>query len=329
MNGEADRGVDAVERSGEIVSRMRESFGATVVGQEALLRSLLLGVFGDGHVLVESVPGLAKTTAAKALAACFAADFARVQCTPDLLPSDIVGTEVYDHATSSFTTRLGPVHTNFLLIDEINRASAKTQSALLEAMQERQTTVGGALHQLPDPFLVVATQNPIEHEGTYLLPEAQLDRFLVKAVLTYPTAAEEAEVLRRATHDSAQVAQVPVASLDELRLVRDTARDVHVSVELRDYVVRLVRATRAIDRVDPALAGYVELGASPRGALALQACARVVALLAGRDHVLPEDIKSVRHEALRHRVALTFDALADDVDVDVLIDAVFDAVPVP
>ncbi|RWR16551.1 AAA family ATPase, partial [Agrococcus lahaulensis] len=252
-------------------------------------------------------------------------------CTPDLLPSDIVGTQIYDQHSGDFRTQLGPVHANFVLLDEINRSSAKTQSAMLEAMQERQTSIGGETHALPEPFLVLATQNPIEQEGTYTLPEAQLDRFLLKEVLTYPTPTEEAEIVRRAEtgvfergHDG------PVASLDDVRFLQSLVKRVYVDQAITNYVVQLMYVTRhAEEYIGAQLAGYIEYGASPRGSLSFSMASRALALVQGRDWVIPEDVKDLRHAVLRHRLILGYEAEADGVASEQIIDAVFGAVRTP
>jgi MoxR-like ATPase len=298
-------------RAQQVAANIAASFDAKVVGQSRLRESLLVGLLTGGHILLESVPGLAKTTAAQAVAEAVSADFRRIQCTPDLLPSDIVGTQVYDAAKGTFTTQLGPVHANIVLLDEINRSSAKTQSAMLEAMQERQTSIGGQEYRLPSPFLVLATQNPIEQEGTYQLPEAQMDRFMLKDVLDYPSPAEEAEIIRR---------------IDAQELVRR----VYIDPAVINYIVGLVFVTRnAHQYIDSRLAGFIEFGASPRASIAFSQAARAVALLNGRDHVIPEDVKTLAHRVLRHRLILNFDAVAEQVRVETVIDAVVAAVQTP
>jgi MoxR-like ATPase len=324
---------DEQARAGELVGRMRRAFEAKVVGQERLAASLLVTTLAEGHILLESVPGLAKTTAAATLAGVVSASFARIQCTPDLLPSDIVGTEVFDPALGEFETRLGPIHANFVLLDEINRASAKTQSATLEAMQERQTSIGGVVHPLPRPFMVLATQNPVEEEGTYPLPQAQTDRFLVKEVIGYPSAADELEILNRV--DSGVLGTrasdpEPVIGVEDLRWLIDLTQRVYVDESVKRYAIAVVRATRVGAGVlDPEVESYVELGASPRGSIALQQASRALALLQGRSFVVPDDLRELRHPVLRHRVRLGFQALADAISVESVIDAVVAVVPTP
>jgi len=282
-------------------------------------------------VLLESVPGLAKTTAAQALSDSVQASFRRIQCTPDLLPSDILGTQIFDYTKSVFETQLGPVHANFVLLDEINRSSAKTQSAMLEAMQEKQTTIGGTVYPLPQPFLVLATQNPIEQEGTYQLPEAQLDRFLLKEVLDYPTFAEELEIIDRV--DSGVYEReddAPPATLDDVVFLQKLVHEVYLDQSLKNYIVSAVYVTRHPDQyLAPELATCIEYGASPRASIAFSRAARALALLEGRDHVIPEDIKALRHVILRHRIILNFEAIAQDIRPETLIDAVFASIPAP
>lgn len=322
-----------LERAADIVERVRRAYDERLVGQEQLRTSLLVTMIAEGHVLVESVPGLAKTTAVSTLAGIVDASFARIQCTPDLLPSDIVGTQVYDPANGEFDTRLGPVHANFVLLDEINRSSAKTQSATLEAMQERQTSIGGLAYPLPSPFMVMATQNPIEEEGTYPLPHAQMDRFVLKEVIDYPSASEELEVLDRVDRGilGAKASAVePVVGLADVRFLIDLAARVYVDDEVKRYAVALAQATRAAgELIDPVLASYVELGSSPRGSIALQQASRALALLQGRSFVVPDDVRALCHAVFRHRIRLGFQAVADDVPVETIIDAIVAAVPTP
>ena len=314
-----------------LLDRMNDIFQHTVVGQEGLRRALTAALLAGGHVLVESVPGLAKTTAAQTLASAVSGTFHRIQCTPDLMPNDIVGSQIWSQERGEMVTQLGPVHANMVLMDEINRSSAKTQSAMLEAMQERQTTIGGVNHKLPRPFMVMATQNPIEEEGTYVLPEAQMDRFLLKEVITYPTPVEELEVLTRI--DSGQMssqASVAPITLDDVRTLQEARRRVFVHDTLKAYIVDIVNTTRgAGPNPLPGWNKHVRVGASPRGGIALMQIAQAIALMAGRNHVMPDDIKEMRYGILRHRIIRTFDALADNVSIEGLIDAVFNAVPVP
>ena len=315
-----------------VVDAIGSLYRSRVVGQDGLFLSLLVALFGNGHVLLESVPGLAKTTAAQTLADAVKATFHRIQCTPDLLPSDIIGTQIYNYAKGTFETQLGPVHANFVLLDEINRSSAKTQSAMLEAMQERQTTIGGVMHKLPRPFVVLATQNPIEQEGTYELPEAQMDRFMLKEVVNYPTPQDEAEMLNRI---EAGVFEQPIneaqaVNLEDIVKVQDLVKKVYVDQVVKQYIVSLVAATRDPGSViSKDLAKYVEYGASPRASITFLQVARVIALLNGRDYVTPDDVKLLRYSVLRHRIILNFEAIADDVHQEAIIDAIFAAILTP
>ena len=319
-------------RAQRVAAGVARSFDAKVVGQSRLRESLLVGLLTGGHILLESVPGLAKTTAAQTLAEAVSAEFRRIQCTPDLLPSDIVGTQIYDAAKGTFRTQLGPVHANIVLLDEINRSSAKTQSAMLEAMQERQTSIGGQDYRLPSPFLVLATQNPIEHEGTYQLPEAQMDRVKLKDVLDYPSPAEEAQIIARIDAGVFTPEQKPAAaaSLDAILEIQELTRRIYIDPAVINYIVGLVYVTRnAAQYIDARLAGFIEFGASPRASIAFSQAARAVALLNGRDHVIPEDVKALAHRVLRHRLILNFDAVAQQVPVESVIDAVVAAVQTP
>ncbi|MBF4164007.1 AAA family ATPase [Nocardioides acrostichi] len=327
---------EELDQAAELTRAVSVAFRGQVVGQGRLLTSMLVALMTEGHVLLESVPGLAKTLASSTLAKAVAAQFSRIQCTPDLLPSDIVGTQVYDPRHHVFETQLGPVHANIVLLDEINRASAKTQSAMLEAMQERQTSIAGQVHPLPRPFMVLATQNPIDDEGTYVLPQAQMDRFLLKEVLDYPSPDDETAMLDRIGDGrlggggghGALVSGV-IQPADVLALQELTSR-VYVDASVKRYIVELVAATRDAEKVvGPEIGAYVETGASPRGSIAFFAVARALAVLAGRDHVIPEDVRELRHSVLRHRIRLTFDALADRVQPETVIDAVFAASPTP
>ncbi|MGP0223036.1 AAA family ATPase [Paenarthrobacter sp. NCHU4564] len=334
LQNTATAGIDAPDmaRAQQLVASIMRSFEAKVVGQSRLRETLVIGLLTGGHVLLESVPGLAKTTAAHALAESVSADFRRIQCTPDLLPSDIAGTQIFDAAKGTFITQLGPVHANIVLLDEINRSSAKTQSAMLEAMQERQTSIGGESYPLPAPFLVLATQNPIEQEGTYRLPEAQMDRFMLKDVLDYPTPAEEAEIIRRFDAGVFDPASKPpaAASLDAVVQAQELVRRVYIDPAIVRYIVGLAYVTRnAAQYLEPHLAALVEFGASPRAGIAFSQAARALALINGRDHVIPEDVKNLAHRILRHRIVLGFDAVVEGIAVETVIDAVLASVQTP
>lgn len=322
---------DDLARAEELLGRVTRTFAERVVGQDQLRIAMVSTLIAGGHILLESVPGLAKTTAAQTLAAAVSGSFHRIQCTPDLMPNDIIGTQILNYASGEMSTQLGPVHANLVLLDEINRSSAKTQSAMLEAMQERQTSIGGVVYPLPKPFMVLATQNPIEEEGTYVLPEAQMDRFLMKEVLTYPKPAEEADVLDRISRGtfSTPITTTPITTQDVLWL-QATADRVWVDPVIKQYIVALVNTSRGGGpRPVPGIDRHVRVGASPRGGIALMKVAQAIALQAGRTYVTPDDVGLLRHCVLRHRLVRTYDALADDVAPEAIIDAIFAAVPTP
>ncbi len=300
-----------------------------LVGQRRLVDRLLVGLLTDGHVLLEGVPGLAKTLAVRTVAAALHLTFKRVQFTPDLLPADVVGTQIYNPRTGEFTVKPGPVFANVVLADEINRAPAKVQSALLEAMQERQVTVGDTTFPLPRPFFVLATQNPVEQEGTYPLPEAQVDRFMLKVLVDYPSKAEELAVLDRMGGLDGPAAVSPVltpADLDELRRAVDA---VYVDGKVKQYLVDVVRATRKPAEYGLDIGGLIQLGASPRATLALHKAAKAHAFLAGRGYVTPDDVKALAPDVLRHRVVISFEAEAEDLKPDAVVRKVLDGLPVP
>jgi MoxR-like ATPase len=321
---------EELARATTILSGIGATYDKKVVGQASLRRSLMIALITGGHILLESVPGLAKTTAAQALADAVSADFKRIQCTPDLLPSDIIGSQIYNAKTATFETQLGPVHANFVLLDEINRSSAKTQSAMLEAMQEKQTTIGGVHYPLPVPFLVLATQNPIEQEGTYHLPEAQLDRFLLKEVLDYPAFDEEITIINRIDAGAFESTDAATSGIDDVLFLQDAVKRVYLDESITNYIVSAVYITRNADKyIAKPLADGIEYGASPRASIAFSRAARALALLNGRDHVIPEDVKDLRHVVLRHRLILGFEAIADGIEPETIIDAVFDAVKAP
>jgi MoxR-like ATPase len=314
----------------DITTRIRSEAAKVLVGQEEAFTQLLIALFSGGHVLLEGVPGTAKTLMAKTLAALTQTEFKRVQFTPDLMPSDVVGTQVYEMGSGQFRLRTGPIFTNVLLGDEINRAPAKTQSALLEAMEERQVTIEGQRLPLPEPFFVLATQNPVEYEGTYPLPEAQLDRFAMKLVVRYPSREEELRVLDR----MARTENVPkvraVTSLDQIREARAAIDQVALDPRLREYIVSVVHATRAPKEAGLGeLVGRIHYGASPRATIWLALCARANAFLEGRPYVVPGDIKRVAPDALRHRVLPTYEADAEGLSSDKLVARVLETVPVP
>ncbi len=312
-----------------LTSSVTEEVGKRIVGQEPMMERLLIGLLTGGHILLEGVPGLAKTLAVRSVAEVIRTTFRRIQFTPDLLPADIIGTMVFDQRTSEFHAKRGPLFANIVLADEINRAPAKVQAALLEAMQEKQVTIGGETHVLEEPFLVLATQNPIEHEGTYALPEAQLDRFMLKVVVGYPTRDEEKEIVWRMS-SGRDIPLRPVADPSEIMSLRQTIAELYMDQKLVDYIVDIVRATRepqsvGLQEVRPLIA----YGASPRATIYLAQAARAHAFLRGRAYVVPEDVKAMAPDVLRHRVLLTFEAEAEDVTSDHIISKILDAVDVP
>ena len=317
-----------VEEQRELLEQALFEIKRVIAGQDAMLERVLVCLLAGGHLLIEGVPGLAKTLTIKTTAQVLGGSFQRVQFTPDLVPSDLVGTRMYRPDSGSFDTELGPVFCNFLLADEINRAPAKVQSALLEVMQERQVTIGHDTLPVPDPFLVLATQNPIESEGTYPLPEAQLDRFMFKVVIDYPSDREEVAVVDRSLADAARVEQVLTPEL--LGTYQRCAQEVFVDRQVSEYAVALVSATRrpaeyGIEEIAP----YIEFGASPRGSINLVHGGRALALLRGRNYVIPEDVRALALDVLRHRLVLTYEALADSLSADDILRKVLDAVPLP
>jgi MoxR-like ATPase len=313
----------------QIVENIKTEISKVLVGQDKMIEGLLAGLLCRGHILLEGVPGLAKTTAVNALAKTLGLNFKRVQFTPDLLPSDIIGTEIYDPSNNTFKIKQGPVFTNLLLADEINRAPAKVQSALLEVMQERQVTIGDETFKIDLPFLVMATQNPVEQEGAYELPEAQLDRFMMKVVVGYNTKEEELEIARRVANNSFGEIQ-QVATIEDLNKIREEALQVHMDEEIEAYIIELVAATR-----DPKAYGleeleaYIEFGASPRASIDMYKAARAIAYLKGQDYVSPIEIAYIAKEILRHRIILSYEAQAEDVTQDEIIEKILAAVPIP
>ena len=299
-----------------------------VVGQDSFLERVLVAILAQGHLLVEGVPGLAKTLTVKTLARTIRGTFRRIQFTPDLVPADLVGTRIYNQKTGEFSTSLGPVFTNLLLADEINRAPAKVQSALLEVMQERQVTIAGETHHVPEPFLVMATQNPIETEGTYPLPEAQVDRFMMKVLVGYPSETEEFVIVERVTGATQDV--MPVATTTELASLYRDCRSGYVDPALMQYAVKLVAATREPERYGiKDIARYITFGASPRASIALVECGRALAFLRGRSYALPEDVVDIAPDVLRHRLSLSYEALADGISADRLVLEILRRVPAP
>jgi MoxR-like ATPase len=320
---------EQVREQSHFVTAVRGEVAKVIVGQEYLVNRLLIALLCNGHVLVEGVPGLAKTLTVKTLADALQLKFVRVQFTPDLLPADLIGTRIYNQQTGGFSTALGPVFANIVLADEVNRAPAKVQSALLESMQERQCSIGGETFPLPEPFMVLATQNPIEQEGTYPLPEAQLDRFLMKAVVSYPNRLEERVILQRGLARESTVVE-RVISPEMLIAARRAMQMVHLEDPLQDYIVALVRATRwPAEHKMPQLASLIAFGASPRASIYLAQTAQAHAFLDGRGYVTPEDVKAVAPDVLRHRVILTYEAEAEELTPDEIISRVLEGVDVP
>jgi len=321
-----------IEEAGQTIEKLRVQARKVLVGQNDLLESLILALVSDGHILLEGVPGLAKTLAIKALARTVKTGFSRIQFTPDLLPADLIGTRVFDQRTAEFQTHKGPIFSNFVLADEINRAPAKVQSALLESMEERQITIERETFRLQEPFLVLATQNPIETEGTYTLSEAQVDRFLFKVVVKYPSFEEERLIVKRMglAEKSHQIEIVePVIDAEGIIGLRQLAREVYVDDKIVEYVLKLVDATRNPEKYDLQLKSYIRFGASPRASIYLTRAARSRAMIEGRSFVKPDDVKAVMTEILRHRVIPTYEAEADEVDSDEIVRRIREGVAVP
>ena len=320
----------SVLEASAFVEHITAELSKAVVGQRYMIERLLIGMLTGGHVLLEGVPGLAKTLTVKSLADCVDLDFARIQFTPDLLPADLIGTMIFDQVTRDFVARRGPVFTNILLADEINRAPAKVQSALLEAMQERQVTIGDHTHKLPSPFLVLATQNPIEQEGTYPLPEAQVDRFMLMIRVGYPSRAEERQIMDLVTEKDLSSAIASVANINDIFAAQRAVRDITIDDKLKDYIVDLICATRAPgDYGLDELKDYIEFGASPRATIFLNLAARAHAFIRREQDVFPEDIKAVAKDVLRHRVILTYEAEAEELTPELIIDRLLDSIEIP
>lgn len=311
------------------IGALRGEVGRVIVGQESLVERLIVALLANGHVLLEGVPGLAKTLSVRTLATAIQASFHRIQFTPDLLPADIVGTLIYNPQDGKYHATKGPVFANFVLADEINRAPAKVQSALLEAMQERQVTLGGQTMPLPSPFLVLATENPIDQEGTYPLPEAQVDRFMFKVLLDYPSLEEERRILDRMAFTSPETQVKAVVSAEDILQTRKLVDQIHVDEKIRDYIVKITFATRKPADFKLELKNFIQFGASPRATIFLTLAAKAWALLQGRDYVVPEDVKSIGPDVLRHRIILTYEADAQGMTTDAIIKKVLSAVPVP
>ena len=313
----------------EILNKIRDEVNKVIVGQEKLIDRLLIALITDGHILLEGVPGLAKTTAVRMLAQALGLQFQRISFTPDLLPADVIGTMIYNPKDATFTPKKGPVFTNLLLADEINRAPAKVQSALLESMQERQVTIGDTTYPLPDPFLVMATQNPIEQEGTYPLPEAQVDRFMLKCLISHPSRDDERRIMNRFTQRQ-RLEVKPVATLQDVLALRETLDQVYCDEKVGDYILDIVFATRdpKAAKLDK-LVGQIQMGGSPRATLCLNLAARANAMLHGRAYATPQDVKEIAHDVLRHRIMLTYEAEAEELTTDDVIDIILNGIAVP
>ena len=320
---------EEVKNASAFVQPLLGEMSKVVIGQKILVERLIIGLLANGHVLLEGVPGLDKTLSIKSLAQCMDANFSRLQFTPDMLPADVVGTQIYNPQSGDFTTRQGPVFANLVLADEINRAPAKVQSALLEAMQERQVTIGDQTYKLPEPFLVLATQNPIDQEGTYPLPEAQVDRFMLKVKISHPERAEERQILDLMSCTNAIPETQQVISMDDIRKAREVINNIYIDDKVKDYIVDMICCTRQPAKYEIDISDFIQLGASPRATVALTLAAKSHAFLRGRGFVTPQDVKSVAHDVLRHRVSVTFEAEAEEKSSETIIQKILDELPVP
>ena len=322
---------ERIAAQGELVRRIKDEVGKVIVGQEKLVDRLILALVTNGHILLEGVPGLAKTLSVNTLAKALGLDFKRISFTPDLLPADVVGTLIYSPKTGEFSPKKGPVFTNLLLADEINRAPAKVQSALLESMQEKQVTIGETTYKLPEPFLVLATQNPIEQEGTYPLPEAQVDRFMFKCLIDTPDRADERRIMERFASNAKAPEAKTIATPEDIADLRAALKEVYCDEKVGDYILDIVFATREPKKTKglEGLAEQIKVGASPRATLALNLAARANALVRGRAYATPQDVKEIVHDVLRHRILLTYEAEAENVTSDMIIDKILSVVPVP
>ncbi len=318
-----------VEQEKAILDAVRTEIRKVIVGQDELIERLLIGLLCNNHILIEGVPGLAKTLSVTTLARTIQASFQRIQFTPDLLPADLIGTLIYNPRSGDFTTRKGPIFTNIILADEINRAPAKVQSALLEAMQERQVTIGDTTHPLDEPFMVLATQNPIEQEGTYPLPEAQVDRFMLKLKVTYPSKEEEKKILERMARSSTKIDVQPVISPKDILRLRQLADEIYMDEKVEDYILNIVQATRTPEKYGLDVGKLIQYGASPRATIYLAMASRAHALMQGRGYVTPQDVKSIGMDVLRHRVIVTYEAEAEEKTPENVVGAIFDSIAVP
>ena len=329
MKSEIEQLNKQIQAMTPLITGIQQEMAKSIVGQRHLIDRLLIGLLANGHVLLEGVPGLAKTATVSALAQCIHTKFQRIQFTPDLLPSDLLGNLIYNPREGTYSTKKGPIFANLILADEINRAPAKVQSALLEAMQERQVTIGEETFPLPKPFLVLATQNPIEQEGTYSLPEAQVDRFMLKVVVGYPSEAEEKQIMHMMAKTSAREPLKPIIQPEKILEMRKLVDQVHVDDQISDYIIKLVFATREPARLAPSLVGKIRFGGSPRATINLTLAAKAAAFLGGRGYVTPQDVKSIAPDVLRHRIITTFEAEADEVTSEILVKQLLDLIAVP
>ena len=320
---------EEVQRASAFVRPLLSEISKVVIGQAYLVERLIIGLLANGHVLLEGVPGLAKTLSVKTLASCINVKFQRLQFTPDMLPADVIGTQIYNPQSGGFSTRKGPIFANLVLADEINRAPAKVQSALLEAMQEKQVTIGDQTFRLDEPFLVLATQNPIEQEGTYPLPEAQVDRFMLKLKVGYPSREEERQILDLMARTSNLPQAQAVLDPKEILQARQVINDIYIDDKVKDYIVDLVCATRSPDTYKIQVKDFIQLGASPRATIALTLCAKAYAFLRGRGYVTPQDVKSIGMDVLRHRVTITYEAEAEEKTSETIVQKIFNELPVP
>jgi len=319
---------EKVKESSLFIQQINQELSKVIIGQRDLIDSLLIGLLANGHILIEGVPGLAKTLSVKTLSKCIQAKFQRIQFTPDLLPADLIGTLIYNPKDGSFTTKKGPIFANLILADEINRAPAKVQSALLEAMQERQVTIGENTFRLEEPFLVLATQNPIEQEGTYPLPEAQVDRFMLKIKITYPDKSEEKKIMERmAGHEPEEVN--PVVSPGDILKARSIVNEIYMDEKVKDYIVDIVYATRTPEEYKLDIKNLIAYGASPRASIYLNIASKAHAFIRGRGYVTPEDVKAVGMDVLRHRIIITYEAEAEELTSEDIVKKIFDAIEVP
>ncbi len=320
---------ESVQRASAWVRPLEQEISRVIIGQKVLIERLLVGVLSNGHILLEGVPGLAKTLTLNTLASAIQTRFRRIQFTPDMLPADIIGTEIYNPKDVSFVVKQGPVFSNLILADEINRAPSKVQSALLQAMQERQVTIGNQTYNLPDPFLVMATQNPIEQEGTYPLPEAQVDRFMLKVVISYPSVSEERIILDAVDTTEPAVKVNPVVQVEDIMRSRQVVNTIYMDDKVKDYIVSLVYATREPEAYGLDLQPYIQYGASPRATINLKTASKSLAFLQGRGYVTPEDVKSIAMDVLRHRVSITYEAEAESLTSEDMVTKILETIPVP